>query len=25
VCVQFRDSVLEFWMNARKPPGNSNP
>jgi len=25
VCVQFRDSVLEFWINARKPPGNSNP
>jgi len=25
VCVRFRDSMWEFWINARQPPGNSNP
>jgi hypothetical protein len=25
VCVNFRDSVWEFWINARQPAGNSNP
>jgi hypothetical protein len=25
VCVEFNDSVREFWINATHPAGNSNP